>query len=210
MDTTGPACSLALRAPGRDDVCVSEPMGRGQAERLAPMVQQILEESGQQPGDLDRIGVTTGPGSFAGTRIGIAFARGLSLATGAECVGLGNLEWAATSLGASEAYKLLIVHDARRGDVVSQLFDKGTPLGPPVTRSVEETNSWIRDTLQSEGGTSLRAAGSGATLLEAVELVTPARAPDLSVLLDLAAAVQPPFEKPKPFYARPPDAKLPG
>ena len=55
------------------------------------MVEAVLAEAGLAPGDLDRIGVTVGPGSFAGTRVGTAFARGLALATGARAVGIANL-----------------------------------------------------------------------------------------------------------------------
>ena len=88
IDTTGQGCSVALRAPGQADLVLTEAMARGQAERLAPMVEGILETAGLSPRDLDRIGVCTGPGSFAGSRIGVAFARGLALAVGADCVGI--------------------------------------------------------------------------------------------------------------------------
>ena len=59
-------------------------MERGQAERLAPLVGELLDEAGMVSGELWRIGVATGPGSFAGTRAGTAFARGRQQRSRAE------------------------------------------------------------------------------------------------------------------------------
>jgi len=47
---------------------------------LAPVVQAVLRNAEIKPAELDLIGVTVGPGSFTGIRIGLAFARGLALA----------------------------------------------------------------------------------------------------------------------------------
>lgn len=211
MDTTGPACSVALRVPGQGDLCVSEDMARGQAERLAPMVQEALAEAGLAPNDIDRIGVTTGPGSFAGSRVGVAFARGLSLATGAECVGISNLEWWAKGADTETTGMVLSVHDAKRGELVRQLFRAGMPMDEPVTQSIEETKTWLMDLLDNSGPVyGMQMRGSGAALLLEVNDSWSEAPAQLDTLLDLAEAAQPPFDRPKPFYARPPDAKLPG
>ena len=54
-------------------------MEKGQAERLMPMLAEMLAEAGVGFGDLARIGVGTGPGNFTGVRISVAAARGLAL-----------------------------------------------------------------------------------------------------------------------------------
>src|SRR5690606_26907179 len=59
-----------------------EEMATGQAERLMPMIDEVLRESGRKLQDLDAIAVTEGPGTFTGVRVGVAAARGLALATG--------------------------------------------------------------------------------------------------------------------------------
>ena len=66
-------------------------MERGHAEALAPMVQRVLARAHKQVKDLQRIAVTTGPGTFTGVRIGLSFTRALSLAGNIPIVGLDTL-----------------------------------------------------------------------------------------------------------------------
>lgn len=210
VDTTGPACAVALRVPGRADIVCSEEMSRGQAERLAPMVSEVLAEAGVAPREIDRIGVMTGPGSFSGTRAGVAFARGLALATGAGIAGISNFEAWVKASDPQDRYPVIAAHDARRGDVVFQTFESGQPAGEAETLPVEAFRKRVMEILPTGDRTfALSIVGSGASLVrEGGERLahTPV---DLNVLLDLAAGAMPPFNPPKPFYARPPDAKLP-
>lgn len=69
-----------------------ESMARGQDKHLPAFVAGLLEEAGHTLDEIDRIAVVTGPGSFTGIRIGVAYARGLALATKADCVGVTSLE----------------------------------------------------------------------------------------------------------------------
>src|SRR5262249_56921027 len=66
----------------------SLPMLRGHAEALLPLLQRVLQQANFGLSDIDRIAVTTGPGSFTGLRVGIAAARGLALAAEKPAVGL--------------------------------------------------------------------------------------------------------------------------
>lgn len=195
IDTTGPYCAVAVRQPGCKDVIYCERIGRGHAERLAPMVQLALSNGALSPCQLDRIAVTTGPGSFAGTRVGIAFARGLSLATGAQLVGLSNMAWWAAETS-GDAY---IVHDAKRGEVVIQAFRQKAPRSEARLISLIDAKAKLK-------GQSV--FGSGAALLDGSAPSFPE--PNMARLLDLAISADGASPAPKPFYARPPDAKLPG
>lgn len=76
-------------------------MSRGQAERLAPMVREVMQTAGVAFAELDRIAVTKGPGSFTGVRVGLSFARALALALDKPCIGVSTLE--ALALSESEA-----------------------------------------------------------------------------------------------------------
>ncbi len=76
-------------------------MQRGQAERLAPMVREVMDTAGVAFAELDRIAVTKGPGSFTGVRVGLSFARALALALQKPCIGTSTLE--ALALGEAEA-----------------------------------------------------------------------------------------------------------
>ncbi|WP_339744550.1 tRNA (adenosine(37)-N6)-threonylcarbamoyltransferase complex dimerization subunit type 1 TsaB [uncultured Maricaulis sp.] len=204
IDTTGSECSVALRVAGRPDLCRTDVIGRGHAEYLAPMVAQMLEQAGVSPAQLTRIGVTTGPGSFAGSRVGVAFARGLALATGAVAVGIGNLAVLARSTGVTGP--LVVLHDAKRGDVILQVWS-GQTVTPPERLPLPDVASRIEALAEPSG----QLAGSGAALVELVGWVDVGlTAITLPALLDLAELADPGLSPPSPFYARPPDAKLPG
>src|SRR5579872_7102287 len=97
LDTALGACSAAVLAQGRPLAVRSEPMTRGHQERLALMVREAMEAAGLPFSSLDRVGVTVGPGSFTGLRVGLAFAKGLGLALAKPCVGVGTLEALAAS-----------------------------------------------------------------------------------------------------------------
>jgi tRNA threonylcarbamoyladenosine biosynthesis protein TsaB len=204
IDTTGPDCSVALRAPGQEDIVLTEPIGRGHAERLAPMVQALLSGAGLVPRDIDRIGVAVGPGSFAGTRVGTAFARGLALAVGASPVGIGNL--AVMAHRSRQERPLAVLHDAKRGEVVLQVWTRDGHSDPERIAV-----SGAADRILMLAGADARLAGSGAVLLEGAGFAdTGVRDVDMRGLLDLTAEADPSGAPPSPFYARPPDAKLPG
>ena len=69
-----------------------EEMERGHAEALAPMVEEAMREAGIAFAALDRLAVTTGPGTFTGQRVGLAFMRGLRLALKMPLIGVTTLE----------------------------------------------------------------------------------------------------------------------
>ena len=100
LDTCLGACSAAIVDGAQVVASVSEPMTRGHQERLAPMARDLMAEGGLAFTRLDRIGVTIGPGSFTGLRVGLAFAKGLALALDRPCVGVGTLEALAASVEA--------------------------------------------------------------------------------------------------------------
>ncbi|MBC7131837.1 MAG: tRNA (adenosine(37)-N6)-threonylcarbamoyltransferase complex dimerization subunit type 1 TsaB [Roseovarius sp.] len=92
FDTSAAHCAAALLAGERVLVARAEEMGRGQAERLMPLLAEVLAEGGAAWRDLDRIGVGVGPGNFTGIRISVAAARGLALALGIPAIGVSSLD----------------------------------------------------------------------------------------------------------------------
>ena len=81
IDTALGACSAAVLDTERGGFTdESVPMERGHAEALMPLVARVMAKARIKFSDLERIAVTTGPGSFTGLRVGISAARGISLA----------------------------------------------------------------------------------------------------------------------------------
>jgi tRNA threonylcarbamoyladenosine biosynthesis protein TsaB len=84
----------------------------GEARALLEDVDALLAAAGAIPSDLDGLAVGTGPGSFTSTRIGLATARGLSLALDLPVAGVSTLD--ALASAAAGAFPVI---DARRREV---------------------------------------------------------------------------------------------
>jgi len=197
IDTCLGACQVGLFEDGRMTAGLSEPMERGHQERLAPMAAEVMADASFA--DLGKIVVTIGPGSFTGLRVGLAFAKGVQLATGAPLAGVGTLEALTASVRGAAAG----VIDARRGLVYMQAFEAGAALDQPDIVPIAEAArrlAALRDlTLVGPGAHLLSGDLPGAT-------IEPRAAPDLAALGRLAEAAEPAADL-RPLYLRAPDAK---
>jgi tRNA threonylcarbamoyladenosine biosynthesis protein TsaB len=216
FDTCFGACSVAATwsAGGSNGGAYRfEPLERGHAERLMPMIGEAMSEVPFDFSELARIVVTTGPGTFTGQRVGIAAARALSLATGAPVYSETSLAvmaaGAAFEIGAELAGKVLAVAvDARRGEVYFQAF-MGVDLAPLAAPQLLTPEQAVR----TLAGSDVVAVGSGAEALSAlapeIGVSVAARLgslqPDVRFLPDRVFASEPGL--PRPLYLRPPDAK---
>ncbi len=129
-------------------------MTRGQAERLLPLLEEVLAEAGLGWGDLAALGVGTGPGNFTGTRIAVAAARGLALGAGIPAEGVTSME--ALSEGRDDVIVCLPasrgqVHLGRADDI--RTIAAGAPLssdwtgpltGPAAALVAEWTGRTVR------------------------------------------------------------------
>jgi len=204
IDTALDACTAAVFEEGRALGLRSEVMARGHSERLGGFVRDAVAEAGGGFEALDRIGVTVGPGSFTGLRVGLAFAQGLGAALGLPVVGVSTLAALARSADGGQGTTAAVI-DARRGQVYLQLFETGHPASEPEAVSLEDAITRLADR-------SWRITGSGATLVGGeVSTVT---APDPAALAALTSALDPANHPPRPLYLRAPDAtpptRLPG
>jgi tRNA threonylcarbamoyladenosine biosynthesis protein TsaB len=203
LDTCLAACSAAVLKDGRVLASASEPMTRGHQERLALLVEAVMTAAGAAFPQLDRIGVTVGPGSFTGLRVGLAFAKGLALALERPCVGIGTLPALAASAGVA-GFQVAAV-DAGRGHVYLQIFENGAPLMAPDSLTYADAAARLMELYTGGAGALI---GPGAHLLRGVikglALVDIPTA-DPSAIARLAAAG--PLAPPRPLYLRAPDAK---
>ena len=92
FDTSAAHCAAALLVGDRIVASAAEDMVKGQAERLMPMLLEVLAEASLDWPDIDAIGVGVGPGNFTGIRIAVSAARGLALARGVPAYGIPGME----------------------------------------------------------------------------------------------------------------------
>ncbi len=186
FDTSVAHCAAALLLPDRL-ILREEAMEKGQAERLMPLLEEILADGGIGWHDLSALAVGTGPGNFTGVRIAVAAARGLALGLKIPAIGVTLLEAQAYGL----PRPLTVMQDARRGEVYVQTF---TADGPGPAR-IEPAGA------HSPGARTGTAAGPGAL---------PAAVPLIEAIARIGALrARTPQPSPAPFYLRSADAAPP-
>jgi len=187
LDTTGPDCSACL-IRGEDNLAYrSERIGRGHAERLAPMVADVLAEADISPSDIDRIAVCSGPGSFTGLRVALSFAKGFALPRRIPVLGFDALHIMAHQLLAQgDGTDVTVFRDVKRGEVFAARFRDGVPDAPPQAMTTGHAQALSDDSLY------------------------PAETVDVRVMARMAMDANPADHVAEPLYSRGPDAKLPG
>jgi tRNA threonylcarbamoyladenosine biosynthesis protein TsaB len=209
VDTALGACSVALLDGDQLLAHIFEPMERGHAERLAPMVDEAMKQAGVSFSALNRLAVTTGPGTFTGQRVGLAFMRGLRLALRIPLNGLTTLEaMAAAAMAETGSHRAAAIHDARRKEAYLLLRDGEEVVRQPVVLPFAEAVARIK----AFGPCALAGTGASATQEELGSIfpLSAIRQPDALWVAKLAQNRPAPDEAPGPLYLRAPDAKLPG
>lgn len=220
LDTCFEGCSAAAllgETTGVFSACESfRAVGQGHAEHLMTMIDEAMSGTGAPCASLARIGVTIGPGTFTGTRIGIAAARGLAVATRARLIGISSLQaiaWRALqdAAGSLEGGNLLVCMDARRDQVYCQLVSTdGLAQSEPELLT-------IADAAVGLAAQADASVGTGASAVAAARLdanLSPVRVLDGISFTNLAGSMLPRLgawplndSAVRPLYLRPPDAK---
>ena len=212
LDSATAACSAAIWQDGRILARRFEEMSRGQAEALVPMARAVVVEAGLRFTDLDRVGVTVGPGAFTGLRIGLAAARGIALAAGADLIGITSLTAVAAAAFAEDAHPagpLLVALETKRADLYVQLFavNQSAMTEPFVARAADLAARLPGHPARIAGDgaqTALAAFAASASGLAAPALCI-AGLPDAATVAALAAARAETHVAPEPIYLRAPD-----
>lgn len=217
LETSMNACSVAVwreRAGSSRFFARFQPMERGHAEALMPMIRVVLGEAHLEIAEIDRVAVTVGPGSFSGVRLGIATARGLAIASRLDLVAETSLRVMAR--GALLPYRraisgrgIVVAVDARRDDLYVQTFDKDArAMTAPQLLPVYAAVDALPDSpvvLLGSGADALQAAAEDRGI--SLEVVGRDVEPDAATLARLALDLPPLTEKPSPLYLRAPDAR---
>ena len=214
LDTTasgqagnGPAANGL--APNELAASETRAMARGHAEALMPLIARVMAAARLEFTQIDRIAVTTGPGSFTGVRVGIAAARGIALAADKPAVGLSTLAaFAAPHIAAGWVGNVMAVIDARHAHVYVQIFGAGGRSLVPA--HLASLNDAVRAAI---AGTTL-VVGTAAEMLAAAwpageppPTIIARAAPPIDWVARLGAAADAERAPPKPLYLRRPDAR---
>ncbi len=134
IETSTSLCSAALAEDGKI-TAYREEGGRSHASRLAPMLDEILKERSLSVRDCDAVGVSMGPGSYTGLRVGVSTAKGLCFGASLPLLATGSLDtlvWSAIdrSMVPEGCRYIVPMIDARRMEVYTALFSaEGKQLG---------------------------------------------------------------------------------
>ncbi len=139
FDTATPALTLGVWEDGALTARTHEVIGRGHAERLVPALAGL-----PHGGRADRIVVGVGPGSFTGIRVGLAAARALALAWGAEMAGLSTLALVAAAAESRDGEVVALVNGGH-GAAFAQAFaaDPLSPLGAGLAVPFAGLADWV-------------------------------------------------------------------
>jgi tRNA threonylcarbamoyladenosine biosynthesis protein TsaB len=212
IDTALDACAAAVLDTGgaRLIAQASQSMKRGHAEALMPLIADVMKGAGLPFAALDRIAVTTGPGSFTGLRVGLSAARGIALAANKPVVGLTTLSaYAAPMVAEDEAHPIISAIDARHDQVYFQV------VGGDGSSLVEPRVAPIAEALDASRFGTPTLVGNAAQILAErwpADALQPLKvdaqpAPDIAWVAWLGAAADPAAAPARPFYLRAPDAK---
>jgi len=212
IDTALAACSAAVLDTEHGGIVAAEslPMTRGHAEALMPPVARAMDQAGIAFSDLDRVAVTTGPGSFTGLRVGIAAARGIALAADKPAVGLSTLTaYAAPHMAEDDSVPVVAAIDARHGHVYLQVFGPGgrtltAPRLAPLREAVQAASA-APTCIVGSAAQSVAAALSQADAAPAAVDARPA--PDIAWVARIGPGLPEGQSPPRPPYLRAPDAQ---
>ena len=212
IDTALDACAAGVldTEAGKLIAQESQAMKRGHAEALMPLIARVIEQSGIAFAALDRIAVTTGPGSFTGLRVGLSAARGIALAANKPVVGLTTLTaYAAPLVSQDGEHPVISAIDARHDHVYLQAVSgNGSSLIRPRVASIEEALGAARFGAPHLVGNAAQILADRWPAQAPPPFKVDAQpAPDIAWVAWLGAAVSPDTAPARPFYLRAPDAK---
>lgn len=207
FDASGPWIAAGLGRSFRH-----EPLERGQAERLIPLLESLLAEAGLGWRDLGGLAVGVGPGNFTGVRIAVAAARGLGLGLGVPVWGLTAFALLRTPAAPGEAapdpsQPELVVLAAAGGQVQGQAWQGDRPLSAPVLFDPGDPPA-LPGLARVRGAEAAR-IGAALGLPASPDRLDRGLPERLSAAAARARAAGPPCARPAPLHVRPPDALPP-
>lgn len=211
FDCATVSCSVALWEDGSLRAHETADPAPSATQTLVPMLARVMARAQLGFRDLDRLGVTVGPGHFTGLRAGLAVARGLQVACALPVVAVTTLEAVAAAVDRAQCRgrRVIVALDSKRSEPYFQVFDSGlNPIGPPCVMAVDVFEATL------ERG-PLLVIGDAASALMAVlersgraaESLAEPRCPNAATVAAIAATRAALAEPVQPLYLHPPAAR---
>ena len=166
IDTSGPACGVAVSRDGQIVCELQLTSGKTHSQRVMPMVDQALALCEMAVTDVDLFGAVVGPGSFTGVRIGVSTVKALAHAAGKPCIGIDALE----ALAANAPYfdgVICPILDARAQQVYGAMFEGGMPPKRLMDDEAEKL-SLLLDRVEATGRDALFLGDGVAAMRDAI------------------------------------------
>jgi tRNA threonylcarbamoyladenosine biosynthesis protein TsaB len=183
-------------------------------ESLLPMIDALFARAGWSPKEAVRWGVGVGPGSFTGTRIGVATVKGIALATGGEVVGVTSLDAVADGVVPEDGEAVISLLSAMKGEIFMQIAS----ICAPTHVKIESAGEMIARVVREAGVRALVAVGEASALVDwslvdakvRVVNAAPHDVPRAASIARIAARRTPDdVNALEPLYVRPPDITKP-
>jgi len=209
IDTALANCAVAVLDDGNEPALLTireMEIGRGHAEHLMNLTGDVMAEASVAFNNLDRIGVTVGPGSFTGLRVGLSVARGFGLVLKKPVIGITTLEAIAAGCADPDGQgRLLVALKAKGDEVYAQYFSaQGTPDGEPAVYRIDDLVNTIGDNDMLAGSAAMDLAERAG--LDHSRVVSEAAFPNIADVARLGLSAPAKQGAPGPLYLRPPDA----
>ncbi|MDC1444843.1 tRNA (adenosine(37)-N6)-threonylcarbamoyltransferase complex dimerization subunit type 1 TsaB [Amylibacter sp.] len=146
FDTSAAHCAVSLFIDGKCFEERIELMVKGQAEKLFPLCEEILNSASLSWKNIDVIGVCVGPGNFTGVRVGVSAARGLALSLSKPAIGISRLD----AMALDSKGPLSVIMDARRERIYIQDFLNGIAINDPKIVKIENQDLSINAIVGSD------------------------------------------------------------
>ncbi|XBH20606.1 tRNA (adenosine(37)-N6)-threonylcarbamoyltransferase complex dimerization subunit type 1 TsaB [Jonesiaceae bacterium BS-20] len=224
IDTSAAVSAALVQLDGTELASVVIHEQRRHAEQLAPLIADLLSQTGLSSTDITAVAVGTGPAPFTGLRVGLVSAQTFALGVGAQTFGVSSLDalgaQAAIELDLAPGTEILVTADARRKEIYFARYEvlDRVNFEVPTLRlitepSVDKATQVVSDghadgaLVVGPGAVLYKEAFAGQTVAESDELV--AVNPTVLARIALARRQAGKAQPTTPLYLRRPDAQVP-
>ncbi|MBJ2122857.1 tRNA (adenosine(37)-N6)-threonylcarbamoyltransferase complex dimerization subunit type 1 TsaB [Flavobacterium sp. IB48] len=142
IETATKNCSVSIAKDGQTIVCTElADEGYSHAEKLHVFIEEAIKKAGISAHDLKAVGVSQGPGSYTGLRIGVSAAKGLCYALNIPLIAVDTLQTLASQAGVTDG-KIVTMLDARRMEVYSAIFNPDLTVERAIQAEIIDENSF--------------------------------------------------------------------